>query len=336
MVSEHRDRLAILDVGHGNCAVVVSAGQVMVIDAGPKLWLQTFLAANGLSVVDEVLLSHPDRDHIAGLVQLLASRTATIRRVWVDEEVEKNTDLWDDLVHELRNAHNAGSLVFERVLVRERSGQCRAGDVEVEVLHPSGEFLGYYQGQSHPSGLRLSGHSVNAVFRVVRGGRPITLFFGDLDQVGLEELCSSNIDLSTPIAVFPHHGGGTGKDAVEAFVDRLCTAVRPATVVFSIGRGVHNTPDPQIVGALIERLPDVRVVCTELSEHCAETLPSDEPVHLATTPARGREQWFCCAGSLVVDLESQELTPIDQAHVAFVEQHAPTALCRKRPADPRA
>jgi beta-lactamase superfamily II metal-dependent hydrolase len=107
------DHLAILDVGHGNCAVVILTNWVVVIDAGPKIWLQKFLESRDLSVVNEVFLSHPDRDHLAGLVQLLASRKVTISRVWVDENVDKDTELWDDLLHELKDAQTAGSLIYE-------------------------------------------------------------------------------------------------------------------------------------------------------------------------------------------------------------------------------
>ena len=135
--SLHRDHLAILDVGHGNCAVVVLADWVAVIDAGPKICLQMFLESRKLTVVNELFLSHPDQDHIAGLVQLLASRKVTIRRVWVNENVDKDTRLWEDLIYELKGARNAGELIFERILVRESSGHCGSQDVEIQTLHPS-------------------------------------------------------------------------------------------------------------------------------------------------------------------------------------------------------
>jgi beta-lactamase superfamily II metal-dependent hydrolase len=319
---EYQDHLAILDVGHGNCAVIMVLDWVAVVDAGPKIWLEKFLATHEIMVVNEVLLSHPDRDHIAGLVQLLASRKATVRRVWVNEDVEKDTDLWSDLVCELNKADNARELVFERVLTRDSSGQCAHGPVEIEILHPTARLLDFYRRRDHPKGIRLSGHSINAVVRVVRNNKPVVILFGDLDQTGFSELSELGLDLATPIAVFPHHGGGTGNSDVASFTRGLCAAVRPNTVVFSNGRGVHDMPDPNIVTVVREYLPRARVVCTQLSLHCADAVPPEDPSHLSTLSARGREQGWCCAGSILVSLKELELTPVDTEHGAFLAQYA--------------
>lgn len=327
-VTAHRDLLAILDVGHGNCAVILLADWTAVIDAGPKIWLQRFLASRNVSSVNEVFLSHPDRDHIAGLVQLVASRKFRIHRVWVNENVDKDTDLWDDLCYELNDAQKTGDVTFERILTRESCPSCGHQGTEIQTLHPGRSFLTRYQQRGSPVSARISGHSVNAVFRVVKNSKPVVVFLGDLDQRGLMELCSAGIDIMTPVMVFPHHGGGAGTSDLGAFVARLCATIHPETVVFSIGRGVHDTPGPDILSAILKYVPSARVVCTQLSSHCAKSLPFQEPLHLAPLFARGREHRSCCAGSVAIDLEDFQITPLDEEHRAFIEQHAPTALCR--------
>jgi competence protein ComEC len=191
--------------------------------------------------------------------------------------------------------------------------------------------LAYYQHKNHPTGARLSGHSVNAVIRVVKNNKPIAVFFGDLDQLGLTELCTAGMDLLTPVAVFPHHGGGTGTAAIRAFAGQLCTVVHPEAVVFSIGRGVHDTPDPEILAAILEQAPNARVICTQLSVHCANSVPNQEPPHLTPTFARGRERRLCCAGSILIDLYNFQITPLDEEHQAFINEYALTALCRNHP-----
>ena len=66
------DCLAVLDVGHGSCAVLLDSDGVVVIDAGPGSTLLEFLLEQGVSHVHVVLISHADEDHIAGLVALVA------------------------------------------------------------------------------------------------------------------------------------------------------------------------------------------------------------------------------------------------------------------------
>ena len=57
------------------------------------------------------------------------------------------------------------------------------------------------------------------------------------------------------------------------FGNRLLSAVQPSLVVFSIGRGHCNVPNPQTVTMLREVLPNARIVRTQLSKHCSLSLP---------------------------------------------------------------
>ena len=49
--------LVILDVGHGNSAVLVDDEQVVVIDADPKSGLLEYLTQNDIKTIDTILLS---------------------------------------------------------------------------------------------------------------------------------------------------------------------------------------------------------------------------------------------------------------------------------------
>jgi hypothetical protein len=169
-------------------------------------------------------------------------------------------------------------------------------------------------------------------------GEPVALLPGDLDELGLEHLLDQTPlpDLRAPILVFPHHGGHVNRAAaMEAnaqFATRLAELVMPSTVVFSIGRGQHDTPRQEIVAAIRAVVPDVNVLCTELSRRCAATVLTGGAAntHLLATTARGRAANACCAGSIVVDVEEGRwrIQPSMASHRAFIEVHAPTALCR--------
>ena len=59
-----RPNLTILDVGHGNAAVLADTGGVVVIDCGKGGTLLDYLETVGIKKVDVLLISHADSDHI--------------------------------------------------------------------------------------------------------------------------------------------------------------------------------------------------------------------------------------------------------------------------------
>lgn len=320
--------LAILDVGHGNCAVLVDTEGVIIIDAGPGSALLEFLTEQGITEVDVVLLSHADQDHIDGLIQLLAAQVVHLGHVRFNTDSEKGSTAWDDLVYELEKAQQAHELQFEPALTSGTREDFRRGDVAVDILGPSGYLAAKGPGSTDREGRTITSNSISAVVRLSKEGHAFALLPGDLDQVGLANMMESAVSPAASLLVFPHHGGKPGTADMGTFTRDICDAVSPRTVVFSIGRGKHATPRPEIVSTIRDRLPGVRIACTQLSMHCAEGLPTSAPTHLNRAFARGRERHQCCAGTLIIDLDNvHSIRPADTDHVAFIRNAAPTALC---------
>jgi competence protein ComEC len=104
--------------------------------------------------------------------------------------------------------------------------------------------------------------------------------------------------------------------------------VAPRAVVFSIGRGLHKTPRPEVVARVRSTIPNVYVACTQLSEHCAKAVPDSEPTHLSDVYAGGRRRRACCAGTLVLEVRGgTEQLPAREAHRRFIATAAETPLC---------
>jgi beta-lactamase superfamily II metal-dependent hydrolase len=322
-------RLAILDVGHGNCAVLVDAKGVVVIDAGPKSGLLEFLAEQKIKRLNVVLLSHADKDHISGLLALLGAKTVAVDRIYVNTDSLKTSQLWDDLLYELNAAKKAGKIDFDVSLVEDRSGKYDQGDVRIEILAPSAYLAGKGPGSKDRKRRKLESNSVSAVVRLVLGNRPVVLLPGDIDDVGLANMIEGGGDARAPILVFPHHGGKACRD-MPRFVQTLLALTQAETVLFSVTRGEAKHPDPAVIAAVRACSAAVRIACTQISEHCARSVPGGKPQHLAPIFARGRESNACCAGSFVIELDkSSTLWPEAGAHGKFVKQSAPTALCRR-------
>lgn len=333
--------ISILDVGHGNGAVLVDDNGVVVIDAGPGSALLEFLRHEGIDRINVLLISHADKDHTEGIIALLTSKEVLIDHIRLNSDALKGSALWDDLLWELNEGHLAGRVDFDVSLTTKNTGEFDQGSVQVEILAPNLYVAAKGPGGIDRHGRTLTTNSASAVIRLVYNGSPIVLFPGDIDDVGLanleDDLCRSGSDARAPIIVFPHHGGRPGSDDFVGFAKRICHMASPRTVVFSIGRGAYNTPRPEIVMAIRESVVDVRIACTQLSKHCSSDLPSLEPLHLSPKYARGRERKRCCAGTLVIDLTDTgaSIRPLASDHLAFINTYAPSALC-ERPIGTRA
>ena len=128
--------LAVLDVGHGNSAVLVDRGGTVVFDAGPGSALLEFLVRAGINHVKALFLSHADRDHVAGLVAVLGAGTVRVDAVRVNSDAEKGSAIWDDLLFALEDARRRGGLDFDVSLTVRESGRWDAGDVRIAVNSP--------------------------------------------------------------------------------------------------------------------------------------------------------------------------------------------------------
>ena len=321
-----RETLAVLDVGHGASAVLFSGNDVAVFDTGSGSGLLEFLDQQGVTRIRTVFLSHADLDHIGGLVGLLAANTVLVERVVVNTDSLKESAAWDDLVYELDARRRAETIVFDTAI---RAGDSETfGNVAATTVAPSSYLAAKGSGSKDRSGRKITSNSISAVIRIAAATGPIAVLTGDLDTVGLEELERTGGAIDAPILVFPHHGGGTGTANVEGFVNRLVERVRPRVVIFSIGRGRTGTPDPEVVRHLRQAAPEARIICTQLSQHCAKALPTVAPVHLSPAFARGRDDRACCGGTILVSLrDAGGVTPEPADHLAFIERTAESPLC---------
>src|SRR5687768_11406880 len=117
---DHVSELAILDVGHGNAAVVFGTDGTVVIDAGLGATLADFLEQRTVRELTAVLISHADQDHIGGLIGLLSTGLVQVGRVRLNSDALKGSKIWDDLLFELQAQDNARKLDFEPLLVAQR------------------------------------------------------------------------------------------------------------------------------------------------------------------------------------------------------------------------
>ena len=132
-----RRHLCLLDVGHGNCAVLIAGKtDVVIFDAGRRGSLSQFLFEQGITHIRSIYLSHSDADHIGGLIGILTAKEVSIDRVYLNSDSSKPSLIWDDLVYVLNNAHERQDLEFKIGLAAGHVEEL-VGGVTVEILGPS-------------------------------------------------------------------------------------------------------------------------------------------------------------------------------------------------------
>jgi len=117
---------------------------------------------------------------------------------------------------------------------------------------------------------------------------------------------------------------------MTTFSEILYDLVKPDHVLFSIGRGRYGTPIPEVIASARKVNANVKIACTQLSERCSNSTPTQDHTHISAIFASGRDARYCCAGSITIMLNAAtDMLPIWKDHQDFITAHAPNALCRR-------
>jgi competence protein ComEC len=230
-------QVVFLDVGQGDAAIVRSAGQTALIDAGGSVGgasdpgsasVLPALAALRVRKLDLVVLSHPHPDHYGGLAAVLASLPVT--------------ELWDTGQAEAEGASQVAQLLAQ---VRARGGTVRGpeqlcsatrrlGRAALEVLAPCPRFDEGYGPNDNSFVLRLS------------HGRRSFLFTGDVERAAEAALLARHgPTLRSDVLKVAHHGSRTSS------AEPLLRAISPWLAVVSAGRGNRfGHPHAEVVARL--------------------------------------------------------------------------------------
>jgi beta-lactamase superfamily II metal-dependent hydrolase len=320
-------KLWVLDVGHGNCSVLTGAGVVLVFDAACGATLDAFVDAHGIAVIDAVYVSHADADHIAGLIGLFLNPKLTVKTVHINPD-KRDSLAWRELRIALSDAKKrAGTTIVPQISTT--TPPVLVGNAEVRVLAPAPEEALGGVGGRDLSERRMDANTLSAVILVSWKGTGFALLAGDMDHDGLQRMLADGQLPKARILVSPHHGGLPGKGDAKTFAGAVAGAVEPDLIVFSIGRGRHGTPRPEVVDGMKAVRSGAYVMCTQLSERCRAAAPSLLRKFPTTRPARGAAANLCCAGTIEIDLDDGPLRvlPGMSDHVAFVQAQAPSRVC---------
>jgi competence protein ComEC len=227
------DRLSVtfLDVGQGDAILIHSpAGHNILVDGGPSGEAITAALGRHLPFWDRhlhlVVLTHPDQDHLAGLVTVL-------------ERYDVDQVLAPALTDDSPTVRAWQEAIAERHIPQREAfaGQWidLGGGARLSVVYPPQEPL-------------PADEDDNSLVLKVSLGEAAFLLTGDIGAEGEASLMSNHADLRAPVLKVAHHGSAGSTSA--AFL----AAVEPLTAVISVGEdNRYGLPSPETLDRLGSR-----------------------------------------------------------------------------------
>jgi hypothetical protein len=321
-------KVALLDVGHGNCCVVIDGNEAAVIDIAPGRVAVDFLRRNHVSSVRNVVISHFDKDHCGGFVPLLSSGIR-LERVWFSDDQENRTRHYRAIARKLSHARQAGAHV-ERELAQS-GRQFEVGTYTVELLSPHAE----------DRMLSANRNRMSVMTRIRDGKRGLIFLAADIDMPGYTRLSDEVRDYSADWLVVPHHGGTAGSGAAAVKLLReLVIRTRAKNVFFSIRRVERlldgsvpkgALPRPELTKLLVAEFPHVNIRCAQLSCHCARVHPWEGRGDFQDVDSEGMHGAHIrsCSGSIILHRDQGFEWQYHAAHSALVNELGLEALCQR-------
>ncbi len=232
-------RVTVIDVGHGSSSLLeFPGGYTMLIDGGgfadnsafdvgaaivaPLLWRKK------IRTVDTLILSHPNSDHLNGLIYI--ARHFHVKKVWTNSEAQ-NTLGYKNFMEVIKNQ----KIVLPSFADMPRSHWING--VKLDFLYPPQGFLMRKEKE------KWRNTNNNSLVVKVSMGSTSFLFPGDIMAAAEKELVGlAGRKLNSTVLIAPHHGSRSSSSTV------FLGEVNPEVVVISSGRQSRfKLPHPTIL-----------------------------------------------------------------------------------------
>ena len=231
--------ITFFDIGQGDSIFIeTSDGKQVLIDGGPDNSIleklnQTMSFYD--RTIDLVILTHPDADHITGLVKVL--NYYQIEHI-LTSGLEKDTAIymkWKELIEE-KNISLSLAQQGQRIILQN--------NVILEILWPDQNLISSY---SNPA------NNVSVVTRLVYDDIEI-LLTGDIEKKVENYLVNQDFELESDILKLAHHGSKTSSSY------NFLKKVDPEVAVISVGEDNRYKHPSQEV---LERIKDLIIYRTD-------------------------------------------------------------------------
>ncbi len=231
-----KTKIIFLDIGQGDAALIdISKDTQILIDGGDGKDILNKLGEH-LPLYDRkielVIMTHPDKDHIGGLVEVLKYyEVEQILETGIKCE-KAICEEWDKLIEE-KNIP---------VKYAEFGQRIKAGNIEMAVLYPFESLKDKEVKDSNDASIVLK--LVVDLEQGLQPERAEILFTGDAGFPVEKDLISQNINLEAKILKVSHHGSKYGTS------NEFLKSVKPEKAIISVGKNSYGHPAQELLNRL--------------------------------------------------------------------------------------
>ncbi|EOS67972.1 hypothetical protein C818_04139 [Lachnospiraceae bacterium MD308] len=246
----------ILDVGQGDGIFMRGPeGETYLVDGGSsdvkkvgQYRIEPFLKSQGAGVIDYVLISHGDSDHVNGVEELMERQNIGVK---IKTLVLPMQEVWDEALAGIAEKAKEYGI---RVVVIEPGQSIKEGDMTITCIQPGnpGTEAENRESEGRDADEEYEPGNASSMVLAVKFGEFDMLLTGDVEGKGEEQLTKQlekrYRDCRWEILKAAHHGSKNSSS--EEFLRQ----VKPAYAFISAGReNLYGHPHQET----IERLTDV-------------------------------------------------------------------------------
>ena len=239
-----------IDVGKADGIYIRCNGKHILIDSGDVEYSGTvtnYLKRQGVEVLDLVVATHFDRDHIGGMANVLMEfEVKKFLMPKLPQELLPDSSAYETMVYALGHQQ----VPVENPTVGDSFS---LGGLEIQVLGPQRVY---------------DDMNDNSALMKMTYGEVSFLFMGDAEENAEKDLLEQGYDLRSTVLKVGHHGSKTSTS------QELLDAVMPQAAVISVGEDGNELPKTQVLDRLSEN--GVTVFRTDLNGNIIMASNGDE------------------------------------------------------------
>ncbi len=229
-----------IDVGQGDCSLIMWEGASVLIDSGEASCAETvlnYLDEQNVGKLDYIIVTHPHSDHMGSMAEIISSVDAEkVIIPKVTEDMTPDTQMYEDFLHSLqKKTMKLTAAKFGDVYTL--SGTTAAA---VSKQPPSFEILAPVADYDD-----LNNYSVTLKLTY---GATSYLFTGDIEKKAENDILESGADVDADVLKAAHHGSSSSSG--ENFIDE----VSPEICIIPCGTdNDYGHPHAEVLEILEER-----------------------------------------------------------------------------------
>ena len=221
-----------LNVGQGDSAFIMTPeGHQIIIDGGPNYSaledLQTLMPVWDRTI-DLVVLTHPEADHMQGLLDILQKYKADYI-LW--SGVARNTPDFNAWTATLENQKSLGA----KIIIAKSGQEIKAGSAVFNTIYPMQDVSG--------KTIKNTSNDTCVVEKLIYGKQSF-LFTGDISSTAEKEIVNSGENISSNVLKVAHHGSKYSTSEL------WLAAVSPMAAVIEVGKNSYGHPTLEVLQRL--------------------------------------------------------------------------------------